>query len=154
MGACFLHHSLARSHSACLSLESLSAQRSFFCPPKVQIHVELLFLFFILAAQIQTSVRPSDAMDAEDADDGQGAHRVNDGGDDASRARVSSPSFRQMCPRHSVEISNAKTRIPPTTRSSFWSRPRSDEDYLPEAEDGARYRDRDKPFRRVNESCR
>lgn len=45
--------SFARSRSLPPSASGISIGR--FCPLKVQIHVELLFLFFILAAQIQTS---------------------------------------------------------------------------------------------------
>ena len=80
----------SHSHSACRS-SGISIGRPrpfvFFCPPKVQIHVEeLLLLFFILAAQIQTSVR----VCLSDRRRGP-----NDDGDDEARrsprARGSSP---------------------------------------------------------------
>ena len=85
--ACFLQRSLALPLCLPLLWNLYRASVRFFCPPKVQIHVEeLLLLFFILAAQIQTSVR----VCLSDRRRGP-----NDDGDDEARrsprARGSSP---------------------------------------------------------------
>ena len=101
-----------------------------------------------------------------------GRRALNDDGDDEARMRaLARPCalllVRSPCLPPSVKCAPvilSKSRMPKRgflrrrrDRHSGGGSPRSDDDHLPEAEDGARYRryrDRGKPFRRVNESCR
>ena len=177
INGCLLFAPLARLlFSLCLPLSGISIGRTFvFLPAQSANSCRAPFSFLhprcpntdVRRPSVRPSVRQTHGR--IDADDGRGAHRVNDGGDDEARSPSCPPSRPPAPPPRpppSVKCAPvilSKSRMPKRgflrrrrDRHSGPGSPRSDDDHLPEAEDGARYRyrDRGKPFRRVNESCR